>query len=135
MNKFASGEDGRCVRYAISIARAALGMSPQLPAGPEHAGLHADEIVPHLGDWFPNHRVHVFSFYDMNEYIRSDDVIYEGNEMVHEKFPSEDYLFMFMYNTCTNYAHCVIGTVINHDGELVFAVAVERESLRIQDVC
>ena len=136
MDKFAeNGDYGRCVQYAISVARAALGMNPQLPAGPEQVGVHADEIVPLLGDWFPNHRVHVFSFYDMNEYIKSDNVTYEGNLMIHENYPSEDYLFMYMFYYCPDMAHFVIGTVINHDGELLFAVAVERESLRIQDVC
>ena len=135
MDKFASAQNARCVHYAISVARAALGMSPLLPVEPERDGVYQEEITELLGDWFPNHMVHVFSNEDMSKHIKSDNVIYEGNEIAHDEYPSEDHLFMFMYRTCPDYAHFVIGTIINHDGELVFAAAVEREALQIQDAC
>ncbi len=130
MDKFANGEGNvRCVHYAISVARAALGMSPRLPVEPKGDGVYAEEIVELSGDWFPNHSVHVFGNYDIKEHIKHDNVIYEGDELEHEQYPSEDYLFMFMYETCPDCAHFVIGKVINVDGSTVFAMAVEREYL------
>ena len=135
MTRFHGGHN-ECVKYAVSVARAALGMDPEVPEERIQSGLHPDEITELIGYWFPNHRVHIWSGDDLSKNVKSDNVTYEGDELHHDDYPPSDYLFMYVYTTEPDYAHMVVGLIENAGTKIVMGIAIETEpTLQISDIC
>ena len=122
-NKFPIRENGGCVEYVVSVARAALGMSPELPVKLDKDGPFVEEITDMLHTWFSGHTVKFWGMDYLREYATGENVTYMGDKYEVDYDLLGRSVMLYLQVTGENKGHAVIGLPV---GEFYAAIAVER---------
>jgi len=117
-------EKNGCVDYVISIARVALGYSPQLPFKPQDEGIEKFGIIGTIGLWFPNHKVRVWSDSIDAHAPRARNVEHMGQ--VYHYDHADDSILMYVTYGESEIGHMAIG-LPTPDSSLIIAVEVFKK--------
>jgi len=118
-------ESGGCVDYAVSVARVALGYSPNLPLVPQDGGPRLFGIIGMVGAWFPNHKVRVWCG-DVDKLApMAENVEYMGHTYNYDRVADSILLYTYRNDITSSDGHMVIGLPTPGTGLLI---AVERSN-------